>query len=55
MSILDSLHILLEVEYIRSEDNPADPISRGDVGPKDRQLSPTIKLPDELRNFLSHV
>jgi hypothetical protein len=45
MSILDSLHILLVVEYIRSEDNPADPVSRGVLGPKESQLSPNYQAP----------
>lgn len=55
MSILDSLHITLEVEYVRSKDNPSDPISRGELGPKELQLSPSISLPEELVPFLLHA
>lgn len=55
MSILDSLHLFLEVEYVRSEDNPADPISRGELGAPDLRLSPPISLPPELIPYLSHV
>lgn len=46
MHILDCLQISLEVSYVRSEDNPADPISRGELGPKDLQLLPSISLPE---------
>jgi len=53
--ILDSLHISLDVQYVRSEENPADPISRGDLGPRARRLSPPVTLPEELLPFLSHV
>lgn len=55
MVILDSLHISLEVSYVRSAENPADPISRGDVGSKDLQLSPSISLPEELVPYIFHV
>lgn len=55
MSILDSLHVSLEVEYVASADNPADPISRGELGTPDLQLSPSISLPEELRPFIVHV
>ncbi|KAJ3498213.1 hypothetical protein NMY22_g19622 [Coprinellus aureogranulatus] len=54
MAILDSLHISLEVEYVKSEDNPADPVSRGIVGPSSRQLTPTVPLPPELESYLFH-
>ncbi|KAJ3549428.1 hypothetical protein NMY22_g883 [Coprinellus aureogranulatus] len=54
MAILDSLHISLEVEYVKSEDNPADPVSRGIVGPSSRQLTPVVPLPAELESYLLH-
>ncbi|KAJ3497203.1 hypothetical protein NMY22_g19725 [Coprinellus aureogranulatus] len=55
MNILDSLHLFLEVEYVRSEENPADPISRGDLGPQELQIRPSVMLPEELLPYLSHV
>lgn len=55
MNILDSLHILLDVLYIASAENPADPISQGELGPRSLQLRPSIKLPEELLPYLTHV
>jgi hypothetical protein len=47
--------ITLSIQYIESEKNPADPISRGILGPAADHLLSTFKLPKELTPFLSHV
>jgi hypothetical protein len=47
---LASLLITPVIEYVRSADNPADPISRGELGPPHLALEVTFKLPAELRH-----
>ncbi|RXW17779.1 hypothetical protein EST38_g8069 [Candolleomyces aberdarensis] len=55
MYILDALHISLDVVYVKSADNPADPISRGNLGPGSRRISPNFVLPEELRPYITHA
>ena len=51
--VLTSHLITPELVYIASENNPADPISRGELGPIDSRISVSFSMPDELRrNFL---
>lgn len=45
----------IDLIYVKSGENPADPISRGMLGPPERRLSLAIKLPEELKPFLRHV
>ena len=53
--VLSANNLSLALEYIESEENPADPISRGITGsPADRLFS-TFALPEELNPFLTHV
>ncbi|KAJ8503034.1 hypothetical protein ONZ45_g11221 [Pleurotus djamor] len=44
----------LHLEYVRSENNPADPISRGKFGSPETRLPP-ITLPAELRPYLERA
>ena len=37
------------LKFVPSEDNPADPISRGDPGSPDMKLPYSLRLPDELK------
>ena len=53
--VLVSHSIIPELVYIASEDNPADPISRGELGSIDSQLTVSFSLPDELRQILLDV
>ena len=48
-------NITLDIEYIKTSQNPADPISRGDLGLLDSHLDLWIELPPELTPFLSRV
>lgn len=50
-SVLSSLFITPQFAYVASEDNPADPLSRGESGPPDSRLPYKFKLPDELAPF----
>ena len=53
--VLASQFITPELVYITSENNPADPISRGELGPTDSRIAVSISLPDELRSILLDV
>ena len=53
--ILASLFITPELVYISSANNPADPISRGELGPSDTRISTSFSLPDELQNVFLDV
>ena len=48
-------NITLNLLYIKTSQNPADPISRGDLGPLDSRLDLAIELPSELAPFFSCV
>jgi hypothetical protein len=45
---LADLLITPELAYIKSEANPADPISRGEPGPVGKRMFPNFTLPEEL-------
>ena len=53
--VLVSHSIIPELVYIASEDNPADPISCGELGSIDSRLTVSFSLPDELRQILLDV
>jgi hypothetical protein len=54
-AILYPLFITPVLVYIESENNPADPLSRGILGAYEKRLVQTFKLPDDLINVLSNV
>jgi hypothetical protein len=47
--------IALSFNFVDSEDNLADPISRGILGPVEQHLASSFPLPVDLRPFLRHV
>lgn len=51
-AVLDSINVVFDLEYIVSELNPADPLSRGVLGDPARRLQ-SITLPPELSNFFT--
>ena len=53
--ILISHSITPELTYIASENNPADPISRGELGPTHSRITASFSLPDELRHIFLDV
>lgn len=53
--VLASLYISPELIYIASENNPADPISRGELGSIDSRITASFSLPDELRHIFLDV
>jgi len=53
--VLSNLSISPEIVYIESVANPADPISRGELGEAGKQIVPTFKLPQELSDSFLHV
>ena len=53
--VLASRFITPELVYITSENNPADPISRGELGSIETRISTSFSLPDELRQILLDV
>jgi len=54
-AILYPLFITPDLVYIESENNPADPLSRGILGANNKCLIQTFKLPDDLINVLYNV
>jgi len=52
---LMDLFITPDITYIKSEANPADPISHGEPGPAGKHVFPSFKLPDELINCFVDV
>ncbi len=52
---LMALNISLSPVYVTSEDNRADPISRGNLGLNDNRLDIKFELPIELRDYLTYV
>ena len=54
LAILYPLFISPDIVFIPSAENPADPISRGDLGSADKMLHPKFMLPDELQQFFFH-
>jgi hypothetical protein len=53
--VLMDLSITPNITYIKSEANPADPISRGEPGPVGKRVFPTFMLPEELVDCFVHV
>lgn len=53
--ILFPLFITPDLLFIESENNPADPLSRGLLGPDDKRLNKTFELPADLLNVLYYV
>ena len=53
--ILASLFITPHLVYVKSEANPADPISRGELGDAGMHISTSFSLPDELRHIFLNV
>ena len=54
-AILASLFITPQLVYIASGNNPADPISRGELGSTESRITISFSLPDELRKILLDV
>ncbi|KXN87321.1 hypothetical protein AN958_08946 [Leucoagaricus sp. SymC.cos] len=50
-----SIMVAPVMEYIPSSDNPADPISRGELGPSSSRLQAAFQLPLELSKALSYI
>jgi hypothetical protein len=50
--VLASQFITPELVYITSEDNPADPFSRGELGSPATRITTSFSLPDELRHVI---
>ena len=48
-------NISLSFQYVSSESNLADPISRGELGPPESRSAVFITLPLELTKYLVHV
>ena len=53
--VLASQFITPELVYITSENNPADPISRGELGSLESRITVSFSLPDELRHVFLDV
>lgn len=53
--VLSSSNIALNIVYIASDDNPADPISRGIVGSDEDRLISSLVIPEELIPYLLNV
>jgi hypothetical protein len=53
--VLVSQFITPELVYITSENNPADPISRGVLGSTESRITASFSLPDELRHVFIDV
>jgi len=54
-SVLTACNLSLCLNYIESEENPADPILCGIMGPATEHLFSTFTLPEELKPYLLHV
>ena len=53
--VLASQFIIPELAYIASENNPADPISCGELGSPESRIIVSLSLPDELQHILLDV
>ena len=53
--VFGPLFIQPEMQYVPSAANPADPISRGELGPPVYQLPLSISLPLELKDIIDYV
>src|SRR6266567_2986697 len=48
-TVLSSLMLTPEFAYVPSANNPADPLSRGELGPQDSRIMFNLMLPAELQ------
>ena len=55
MALMWAHNILFELVYVRSAENPADPVSRGILGPRIKNLRLRFKLPGELAKFFRYA
>ncbi len=55
MALMWSYNLSFELVYVRSAENPADPISRGILGPRNRNLRLRFELPTELSKFFRYA
>ncbi|EEB86644.1 hypothetical protein MPER_16327, partial [Moniliophthora perniciosa FA553] len=55
--VTNSCHINLQLEYVNTKDNLADPISRGILGSHDYRLGPLVPgiIPEEFLQFITYV
>jgi len=54
-TIAASSNMVYLLKYVESDHNKADPISRGELGPRKDQITDYVELPEELTPFLDHV
>ena len=54
-AILWERNISLNLVYVKSAENPADPISRGILGQPDRRIAAPFQLPVELESLLTYA
>ena len=54
-AIAASSNVLYMLHYAESDQNKADPISRGELGSRADQITEYVQLPEELQPFLEHV
>lgn len=54
-SILCPNFITFLFKYIASEKNPADPLSRGELGPSQDKMNLQLALPPELKSIFTHA
>jgi hypothetical protein len=53
--VLAAHNITLDLTYIESARNPADPLSRGLLGPASRRIDTIFPVPDDLRPYIYRV
>lgn len=53
--VIVDCNIFLSFQYVDSESNLVDPISRGDLGPAELRSPYKISLPKKLTPFLVHA
>jgi hypothetical protein len=54
-AVLSSLAIEPKLFYIDTKSNPADPLSRGIMGPPEKKLPLLFTLPEELQDIIEYV
>ena len=54
-AIAASSNVLYMLNYVESDQNEADPIFHGELGPPADQITNYVQLPEELQPFLEHV
>jgi hypothetical protein len=53
--VLAAHNITLDLTYIESACNPADPISRGTIGPVSHRIQSTFPVPEDLCPYLHRI